>query len=399
MKVSAIILASGKSQRFKTNKIFFSLDGESVILKTVKAFALSSVDEIVVCIPKGQENTFNDALNSINAPLVFAEGGEDRHSSTINGLKVASGDVVLIHDGARCFVTKELIERVIASSNEENGIIPVVPTSDSLILEENEISYLHRDSVKSVQTPQSFNRKKLLELYENLLNEGQDLSVFTDNGGVWKTKYPLKTVSGDVANKKITYPSDCNEFTCNGEENSTLTVKNSTQILKNDNPCGEFCLTVGNGFDMHELRENRPLILGGVKIPHEKGLFGVSDADVVLHALMDALLSSLSLPDIGHRFPPNDKAFEGANSVHLLENVLDEFKTRNALVENVSITILAEKPRLASFVPLMKERIAILLKIRPEKVGISATTTEGLGLVGREEGIACYVTCITKKMN
>lgn len=387
MKISAIVLSSGKSQRFGRNKMLFNQDGEPVVLKTVKAFDNSHVDEIVVCVPEGQENIFKDVLKTIKKPLVFAEGGKDRHASTISGLKAASGDFVLIHDGARCFVTSELIERVIDSLDGDVGIIPVTETSDSLILEENCVSYLPREKVKSVQTPQAFNRKKLLELYEDFLGNNEDLSLFTDNGGVWKTKYPIKTIQGEVSNKKLTYPSDCKDF-------SFAEVKFNTTLGEN----GDYELTVGNGFDLHELRENRPLVLGGVKIPHEKGLFGVSDADVVLHALMDALLSSLSLPDIGHRFPPDDPAFEGADSVNLLENVLEEFRKKGAKVENVSITILAEKPRLSPFIPQMKERISALLEISHEKVGISATTTEGLGLVGREEGIACYATCLTKKL-
>lgn len=370
--------------------MLFPIEGEPVVLKTVKAFAQSAVDEIVVCIPKEQEKAFKDALKTIEKPIVFAEGGENRHDSTVNGLRASSGDFVLIHDGARCFVTKDLIERVIAELEENVGIIPVVQANDSLVFDDEEVSYLQREKVKNVQTPQAFNRKKLLEIYETFLENETDLSSFTDNGGVWKTKYPLKTVLGDVTNKKITYPSDCN----------ASNLKNySTPFAENLTPSDEFSLTVGNGFDMHELRENRPLILGGVKIPHEKGLFGVSDADVVLHALMDALLSSLSLPDIGHRFPPNDEKYQGANSVNLLENVLKEFENRKATVECISITILAEKPRLSPFVQLMKERIAEILGISPEKVGISATTTEGLGLIGREEGIACYATCLTKKKN
>lgn len=386
MKFSAIVLASGKSERFGQNKMLYSIDGEPVILKTVRAFDISpSIDEIVVCIPNDTEATFKEILSSTKTPIVFANGGYDRHESSINGLRKAIGDVVLIHDGARCFLTSELIEKMVATYEDGFGIIPLIPSSDSLVNIENGTKYLNREQIKCVQTPQVFNKEKLLDLYENLLENTTDLSVYTDNGAVWQTKYPLKTVDGYIANKKITYVSDCNAYSNSSKEKQ-----------KECESEAHFCFAVGNGYDMHELVENRPLILGGVQIPHKKGLLGVSDADVVLHALMDALLSSLSLPDIGHRFPPEDKQYQGADSTKLLENVLAELNEKGAKVENVSITILAQKPKLSPYIQQIKNSIASLLNVPSSKVGISATTTEGLGLVGHEEGIACYVTCLTK---
>lgn len=392
MKVSAIVLASGKSERFGQNKMLYELNGEPVILKTVKAFDLSpSVDEIVVCVPRENENTFNELLASIKTPLIFANGGQDRHESSVNGLKKATGDVVLIHDGARCFVSVDLIERVISSYEQDFGSIPVINASDSLVQIKDEINYLDRKTVKCVQTPQAFDREKLLAVYENLLKNNVDLSELTDNGSVWQTKHPIKTVDGDIENKKITYVSDCNSIS-----DKTLSFENQLFNINTTNTDKTIDIRVGNGFDMHELVYNRKLILGGVTIPHEKGLLGVSDADVVLHALMDALLSSVSLPDIGHRFPPSDPKYEGADSTKLLENVLTGLSEKGAKTECVSITILAEKPRLSPYITQIKHSIASLLNISVEKVGFSATTTEGLGIIGREEGIACYVTCITR---
>lgn len=388
MKVSAIVLASGKSERFGQNKMLFPIDGEPIVLKSVKAFDDSTkIDEIVVCMPKDERNEFKEILSSIKTPVVFAEGGADRHESTVNGLRKAMGDIVLIHDGARCFVTKELIENIVKTYEIGFGVIPVIPSSDSLVNVQDGTEYLHRENIKCVQTPQAFERAKLLEIYESLSNNGFDLSRFTDNGAVWQTKYPIKTIDGDISNKKITYQSDCNALSCNANK-----AISPIEISINE----EYSLSVGNGFDMHELVENRPLILGGINVPHEKGLLGVSDADVVLHALMDALLSSLSLPDIGHRFPPEDEKYKGADSTKLLANVLSELKEKGATVENASITILAQKPRLSPFIPQIKQNLSSLLGIPEQKIGLSATTTEGLGLVGREEGIACYVTCLTK---
>lgn len=391
MKISAIILASGKSERFGQNKMFYSIGGEPVILKTVKTFVLSKVDEIIVCIPKNSDNLFKDALSSLDFQVVYAEGGNDRHVSAVNGLKKATGDVVLIHDGARCFVTKELINKVIDEFSFGFGLIPVVGTRDSVLLEDKDVVYLDREKVKYVQTPQAFNRIELLEIYEELLLENRDLSVYTDNGGIWQTKYPIKTVEGELSNKKITYLSDCSDSDCDTLDKksfSIITIENSTQK--------GFCYLVGNGYDMHELVENRPLILGGVNIPNNKGLLGVSDADVVLHALMDSILSALSLPDIGNRFPPQDKKYQGVDSVKLLEDVMCELTKRRSRVENISITILAQKPRLSPYIPMIKNRLAEIIGADSKKIGISATTTEGLGLIGREEGIACYVTSLIK---
>lgn len=422
MKISAIVLSSGESERFGENKMLYSLAGEPIILKTVKAFDLSpSIDEIVVCIPSGSEESYREILKSVKTPLTFTTGGKNRHLSTIEGLLKANGDMVLIHDGARCFVAVELIERIVSALSEDTGVIPVIASTDSLVSVGDNLKYLERKNIKCVQTPQAFDRVKLLEIYKDCIASGKDLSNLTDNGSVWQTRYPLIYVDGDINNKKITYKSDCLLYTFSKKEvcedlnnqgnsdiylNDKLSNSGIRNSLKNLNSISltdistekkeGITLKIGNGYDMHELVENRKLILGGVTMPHNKGLLGVSDADVVLHALMDALLSSLSLPDIGHQFPPTDPQYQGADSTVLLKTVLELLAERNAKPQSVSITILAQKPKLFPYIPLIKDSISTLLGVSIDNVGISATTTEGLGLIGREEGIACYATCIVK---
>lgn len=423
MKISAIVLSSGESERFGENKMLYSLGGETIILKTVKAFDLSpSIDEIVVCVPKDSEEEYRQILKSVQTPLTITTGGKNRHLSTVEGLLKANGEMVLIHDGARCFVTVELIERVVSALSETRGVIPAIPSTDSLVSVGDSLTYLERKNIKCVQTPQAFDRVKLLEIYNDCIANGKDLSSLTDNGSVWQTRYPLIYVDGDIKNKKITYKNDClteaisqkqfdenianqcgnnSNLTCESSESDIEKVKEKhnlnlplprTTIANNE----EITFKIGNGYDMHELVEGRKLILGGVTIPHKKGLFGVSDADVVLHALMDALLSSVSLPDIGHQFPPTDAKYQGADSSVLLKTVLELLAEGNAKPQSVSITILAQKPKLSPYISSIKDSISKLLGISPDNVGISATTTEGLGLIGREEGIACYATCIVK---
>lgn len=368
MKISAIILAAGDSTRFGTNKMLARVDGEPVILKTCKQFAMSQyIDEIIVCAKPECVKIYAELLSSLDKSTIVIEGGESRHQSSVRGLSKAKNEYALIHDGARYNVSLTLIERVANAIEDECGVIPVVDTSNSLIEVRDELKYIERSNIKQVQTPQGFNRIKLLDLYNNL----DDASLkATDNGEIWSMKYPVKTVNGEVDNIKITFPSD---------------------ILNPNN------LFIGNGYDLHRLVDNRRLVLGGVEIPHNKGLLGHSDADVVIHALMDALLSSAGLPDIGVQFPPTDPKYKDIDSTILLKRVLQLLYRKQIKPKHVSITILAQKPKLNEFIPQIKNSVSALCGLNINDVGISATTTEGVGLVGREEAIAAYVCVLTAK--
>lgn len=370
-KISAVILASGNSSRFGEDKMLYPIDGKPLIVKTVDPFIrLDSIDEIVIVANDDNIDEIASFFGHCSKPIKTVKGGDNRHLSSYKGILVASGDYVLIHDGARCFVDEELILRVINVLSDSVGIVPIVPISDSLVVKNDErIEYFEREKAKAVQTPQAFDRKKLIDLYNKYLGSPV-LDTITDNGGLWVKEYPLIMVEGSINNKKITHMGDINS---------------------------DFCLKIGNGYDMHRLVEGRRLILGGVCIPHDKGLLGVSDADVVLHALMDALLSSASLPDIGNQFPPSDSRYNGIDSTILLRNVLNMVEKCGLKPVSISITILAEKPRLSPFISNIRESIASLCGVAIDAVGVTATTTEGLGLIGREEGIASYASVICTK--
>ena len=369
-KISAIILASGNSERFGKDKILFPVEGKPLIAKTVEAFdSVESVDEIVVTASEKNYDGIKSIIADSKKETKVVLGGANRRDSSICGLSAASGDIVLIHDGARPFVSTALIERVLDAVDENTGVIPVSEVTDSVITNSGGIEYLDRTVLKTVQTPQAFDRKKLLFLYEKL---GENTAKATDNGEVWLNEYPLVTVEGEKANVKITTPDDI-------DENSAFTI--------------------GNGYDMHRLVKNRRLVLGGIEIPYCKGLLGVSDADVVLHAVMDALLSSAGLPDIGNQFPDTDSLFVGIDSAVLLETTLGLVKNEGVAPFSISITILAQKPKLSPYILAMRKKIAELCALDIRKVGVSTTTMEGIGAVGREEGIACYATVLSKRIS
>ncbi|MBQ2713232.1 MAG: 2-C-methyl-D-erythritol 2,4-cyclodiphosphate synthase [Clostridia bacterium] len=365
MRVAAIIAAGGESTRFGGNKLLTALpDGSAVLQKTLLAFLqCSCIDEIVVV---GNEEIFRFASQFAGnkKPLLFAPKGESRGASVYSGLCATQADIVLIHDGARPFVSTGLIARVYEATAANGAAIPVLPVTDTVRDIEN--GTLRRDRLRLVQTPQGFYRLPLLQAYEKCA------FGFTDDASVYEnyTGKRVATVDGETANIKITYTSDIP--TC--------------------------APRVGMGYDVHRLTENRRLVLLGVTVPHSLGLDGHSDADAPLHALMDAMLSAAGLPDIGYYFPPDDEAFRGANSLDLTKRVYQLITEKGYAVSNASIVIMAQRPKLKPYLDEMKKRTAEAIGISPSALGISVTTTEHLGFVGREEGIAAQaiVTLIQK---
>lgn len=370
-KISAIILASGSSTRFGADKMLFPVEGKPLIEKTIETFcSVDEIDEIIVTASQDNFQSISDIVAKIDKNITVVSGGATRHESSENALSVASGDYVLIHDGARKDVSVSLIERVIEKVDDAVGVIPVSECTDSVIeTTDSKVEYLDRKNIALVQTPQAFDRKKLLELYREL--DFDTINKATDNGAIWQNKYPLITVEGEKSNRKITTLSDINE---------------------------ESAFSVGNGYDIHRLVEGRKLVLGGIEIPYRKGLLGVSDADVVLHALIDALLSSAGLDDIGNQFPETDPENYLIDSAILLEKTLRLVKNEGFVPHSIAITINAQKPKLSPYILSIRKRVAELCSLNVRSVGASATTGEGVGSVGREEAIACFVTCLCKKI-
>lgn len=358
--LSVIITAAGSGTRAKLdkNKVLFDLNGETVLERAVKAFLpVEGLKEIIVTANADDEKTFISLLSPLSDKIKVVLGGATRTQSVKNALDSVSGKYVLIHDAARPFVSNELIKRVVGKVTTAGSAVPVILSTDTLGFGNGKIETVRRNGCYRIQTPQAFETALIKKAYASIT----DSDDFTDDSGVY-AKYiaPAETVEGEENNIKLTYPSD-------------FATKKSR---------------VGTGFDLHRLVEGRKLILGGVEIPHNKGLLGHSDADVLTHAVMDALLSSVAERDIGYHFPDTDEKYRGADSMKLLEKVMEIVKKHGYKPVNVAAVVMAEKPKLMKFVPAMTENLAKALSIPAADVGITCTTLEGLGIIGEEQAIA-----------
>lgn len=369
MKRTLILACAGHGERagFDKNKLLVKLNGKSVLERTFEVFVSSKlIDQYIVVINKEDEKEIK-SIKSVSSKALFVYGGKTRTQSVKNALEKTEGDLVLIHDGARPFVTKQMIADCVELAEKKGSAIPIVKSRDTIVsLKREKIrSYIGKDELAQVQTPQGFKTEYIKTAYEVAGKK-----VFNDDGEVYKEALgELCFYQGDPDNFKLTYEED---------------------FLKADKSSIRF----GVGFDCHKLTTKRKLVLGGISIPNDKGLLGHSDADVVLHAIMDAILNSLGLKDIGHYFPNTDKAYKNANSAKLLAEVLKMVSKKKYRVSSVSVSIMAENPKLSPYIDEITENIANLLKIRPHEVGVAATTLEGLGFVGREQGICAHATAI-----
>ena len=368
MKTSLILACAGKGARagLKQNKLLYRTENQSILEKTLNAFLESGlIDQVIIT---ASEEDFETIKSLVGEKAQVVLGGNTRTQSVKNALEVIDGDIVLIHDGARPFVSAKLIKDCIDTALKHGSAIPVIPTPNTILKKQGEFvsEYLGKDELCSVQTPQGFKANLIKDAYARACDK-----AFNDDGEVYLNYIgKLATFDGDAKNIKITYSKD---FELLGDMPTTR---------------------VGTGFDCHKLVENRKLILGGVTIPHNKGLLGHSDADVLTHAIMDAILSALSLRDIGYHFSDKDPKYKDADSMKLLEQVLVMVKEKGYKVQSISATIMAEKPKLLSHIPTITQSLANAIGIDTNLVGIGATTLEGLGFVGREEGICTHANAV-----
>ena len=346
----AIIVANGKSLRAQTDKLAAKHGESTVLARTVDAFRnVPKIGRIILVTDS--EYDFAD--------VVKVSGGSTRAESVKKGLEQATEKYVLIHDGARPFLSKTLLKKIMEDTLIYGSSVPYLPVTDSLRTKENgKTKIVDRSAYFTVQTPQGFEREKLLSAYKKATKD--DL-LFDDSELYEKYVSPVHWTEGESQNKKITSPFDV--FGYNGK--------------------------AGVGYDVHALSENgRPLVLGGVRIPFEKGVIAHSDGDVVLHAVMDALLSAANERDIGVLFPDDDPQYENADSAVLTVEVKKILDEKGLLINNVAVTIVAQKPKLKDYIPLMQKRIAGILGVSIEKINLNATTTEHLGVVGQGDAIA-----------
>ena len=378
MKAWAVIVAAGRGARAGTpvNKVYMPLGSKSVLGVCLEAFERCGLFEgASVVISRDDEALFaKENRPMFVKAIVF--GGCNRQESVYNGLRSIpyDVDVVAVHDAARPFVTKEIIEATLVSAAEcASGVIstPVVDTIKQ-VHSDGRVSTPDRSTLFAVQTPQSFDFKKLLAAHERAIAEQ---FVATDDAALFERYYGtvrLVSAPGAERNRKLTTRSD---FMTNVPD-----------------------FRVGQGYDAHRLAENRKLVLCGVEIPHPRGLDGHSDADVALHALMDAMLGAAALGDIGRHFPDTDEKYSGISSMLLLMETAGILAEAGYRVSNADVTIVAQRPKLAPYMDKMRENVAAALRVGTDRVNVKATTTEHMGFEGMEEGISAQaVVTITRE--
>ena len=382
MNAWAVVAAAGRGERagLGMNKVFAAWAGRSVLSRCLDALAASNAFAGAVLVISNADEAAYAALCAREGthPLVrhIVHGGATRRASILNGLRALPADAELaaIHDAARPFVNAAVIQATLdAAARTGSGVIctPVVDTIRTLDAE-GASRTLERSALRAVQTPQTFRVKDILSAHERAEADGFEA---TDDASIYERyigPVTLVTAEGAEENVKLTHPGD---FAATAEPS----------------------LRIGSGYDAHRLKEGRRLVLCGVDVPHDRGLDGHSDADVALHALMDALLGALGEGDIGRHFPDSDEAYRGISSMLLLERVMDIVQARGYRVGNADVTIVAQRPKLAGHMQAMRENTARGLRTELARVNVKATTTERMGFEGEEKGISAQAVVLLER--
>jgi 2-C-methyl-D-erythritol 4-phosphate cytidylyltransferase / 2-C-methyl-D-erythritol 2,4-cyclodiphosphate synthase len=369
MKVIALIVAGGEGARFAASvpKQYVN----NILRDNIKKFlSCQEIDAVQVVIRPQDVELYNKAILDIQIlPACFGES--TRSGSVKQGLiaiKHLKPDLVLVHDANRPFLSVNLIQKIIQvlKENPYHGVIPVLSINDTVKhIEDGITKTIDRNLLKLVQTPQGFYFDQLFSLYESSLD-----ACYTDESSLMENNnMPMIYIEGESTNIKITYQSDC------------LSVKNMKEVRS------------GIGFDAHRFCDSKDvsksqIILGGVKIDFDKKIEAHSDGDVLIHALVDALLGCIGEGDIGLHFPPSDEKWKNANSEIFLLHVKKLLQNKNAVINNIDITVICEKPKISQQRIKIKENLSKMLEISENRVNIKATTTERMGFTGRGEGIA-----------
>ena len=382
MSVYVILAAGGSGSRMGlgVNKVLLPLCGASVLCRSLRLFEGLIDGLVLVSRPEDLPAMKAEAaLSGVSYPVSLVPGGDTRQASVWNGLKSLSAapeDLVLVHDAARCLTPVSVIREVIASCRAYRSGIPGVPAVNTIKVCDPAgfvSDTPDRSALFEIQTPQGFLFGDLFSSYQKA--EAESFAATDDASVMEYAGFPVRVVPGSRENIKLT-----------GKEDLLIA---KAMLSQNTVP-----FRSGLGYDVHRLVENRKLILCGVEIPHTLGLLGHSDADVALHALMDAMLGAAALGDIGQHFPDTDPAFEGVSSLFLLEKVNDLIHAAGFSLVNTDITIAAQRPKLAPHIPLMREKIASALSCDISQISVKATTTEKLGFEGRQEGISAQAVCL-----
>ena len=380
--ISAVLVAAGSSTRMGFDKLSFDLGGETVLHRSIRAFdQCPQIGEIVLVAGKNCAFVEQQAVGCTK-PVQIVAGGATRAESAKNGVLAAHGELVAVHDAARPFVSPAVIAAVLEAAARCGAAAPAVPVKDTINQAVPgdgktvpEACLVHstpdRSTLYAVQTPQCFDRTQYLAALQEL--DAEKARLVTDDCSLFELiGRSVQLTQGDYANLKITTREDL----------PRPVQKEETRMR------------IGHGYDVHRLVEGRKLILGGVEIPFEKGLLGHSDADVLAHAVMDAVLGAAALGDIGQHFPDNDPAYAGADSLELARHVARILSEHDYRVENIDATILCQRPKLAPHIPAMRANLAAAFGLPVDAVSVKATTEEHLGFTGEGLGIAAHAVAL-----
>lgn len=387
--LAVIIAAAGKSTRMGrgVDKQFVCVGGKPILWYSVKAFAaIRAVKQIVVTVSPHNRAQVEALLRQMlkDIPWRVVDGGAERQHSILFALRQVDPSIeyVMIHDGARPFVEPQHILDSLAAAACFGAATVAVPAKDTIKVTDVDGCVAHtldRSTLWQVQTPQAFRRDLLAGVHEKAAAAGKlvtdDAALIEWCGG------KVKLVKGSYFNLKVTTPEDLLLA-------EAIAAKRGYSLLQK----------VGIGYDVHRFIDGRPLMLGGVEVPHSAGLEGHSDADVLLHAIADALLGAAGLGDIGRHFPDTDPSYRGISSLILLGEVRRKLYEAGYVAGNVDAVVQAQTPKLAPFIGAMNAKIAQTLRMDPDHVNVKATTTERLGFVGRQEGIAAEAVVLIRSV-
>jgi 2-C-methyl-D-erythritol 4-phosphate cytidylyltransferase/2-C-methyl-D-erythritol 2,4-cyclodiphosphate synthase len=393
--VSAIVAAGGRGVRLGAEqpKQFLEIGGRTILERSIEAFSRHpAVGEVVVALPPDRIEGVAARMRELGlAHVALVEGGTRRQDSVAHAFARVNpaASVVVIHDAARPFVTPALIDRTIEAATRYGAAIAALPVRDTVKQaggdrEEHSrpiAATLAREDIFLAQTPQAFRRevlKRALELAREAAIDGTDEAVLAERAG-----FPVHLVPGDPDNMKITTPED---------------LEAARRRLTSPERTPEPTLRVGTGYDLHRLVEGRPLILGSVTIPFDKGLEGHSDADIVCHAVTDAVLGAAAAGDIGRLFPDTDPQWKGADSLALLRGAVSHVHRAGYLVGNVDVTVIAQRPKLLPYLDAMRSNLASALGVPVDRVSVKGKTNEQVDSMGRGESMACHAVATVSRL-
>jgi 2-C-methyl-D-erythritol 4-phosphate cytidylyltransferase/2-C-methyl-D-erythritol 2,4-cyclodiphosphate synthase len=384
---AAILAAGGRGSRVGAGrpKQFLEIDGRSILELSVDALLSSDrIDEVIVALPE-EHLQAAPAWPAATKPVTFVAGGARRQDSVANAFARSSrrADLIVIHDAARPFVSGDLIARTIDAAQAHGAAIAAIPVRDTVKQTADPDSdgsrpiraTIPRETIFLAQTPQAFRRDVLARaIAEGLSIDATDEAMLVERLGL-----PVHVVEGDPRNIKITTPEDLGTARSASARRATA---DRTMIR------------IGNGYDLHKLVTGRPLILAGVKIPFERGLLGHSDADIVCHAVTDAILGAAGIGDIGRLFPDTDPKWKDADSIALLRGAAARLHDAGYRVSNVDVTVIAQQPKLLPYLDQMRANLAAALGIEPGAVSVKGKTNEGVDSMGHGESMACHAVAL-----